>query len=314
MMPFYTPLNPYIHPTLDRAAHRRLDEAWIARLLEDTATVVLPVWRSKHLVAGPPEAPQPVALSVGESWWRDLAGETALLGIAGGTAYFAVDVSAVADPEEEPRLAALGTFADLRSFGPLLPQEDGAILAYARGLLWWHQRHRFCGVCGHPTVSQEAGHRRRCTDPDCATLHFPRTDPAVIMLVHDGDRCLLGRQATWPKGTHSVLAGFVEPGESLETAVAREVFEEAGIRVADVRYHSSQPWPFPQSLMVGFYARAETTEILCRDDELEDCAWYDRDFLRSIPKDAAWGVGDFSLPRRDSVSRRLIEDWLAADG
>src|SRR5262249_47246584 len=153
-------------------------------------------------------------------------------------------------------------------------------------------------VCGSATESVDAGHVRRCSNAACATQHFPRTDPAVIMLVTDGDRALLGRQRSWPAGQHSTLAGFVEPGESLEDAVAREVFEETGIRVAEVRYHSSQPWPFPSSIMLGFTAKALTTEITIDPDEIEAAAWFDRRFLLNPPDD-----DEFRLPRRDSIAR-----------
>ncbi len=193
----------------------------------------------------------------------------------------------------------------MRRVGPLLPRHEGALLAYARGIAYWHERHRFCGVCGAPTQSAEGGHVRRCTGPACGTTHFPRTDPAVIMLVHDGERCLLGRKPGWPAGMHSTLAGFVEPGESLEEAVAREVFEEAGIRVDDVTYHSSQPWPFPASLMLGFHARARTLEITVDPEELEHAAWFERSFLLARQDDDT-----LRLPRRDFIARRLVEDWL----
>jgi NAD+ diphosphatase len=173
----------------------------------------------------------------------------------------------------------------------------------------WHARHHFCGVCGYPTQSAEAGHVRRCTNPTCGASHFPRTDPAVIMLVHDGgDRVILGRQAQWPPGMHSVLAGFVEPGENLEEAVTREVAEEVGIAVTDVRYQSSQPWPFPASIMLGFTARALATDLQLSDDELETARWYTRAELRASPESES-----FRLPRRDSIARRLVEDWLADD-
>src|SRR6202035_1871917 len=141
-----------------------------------------------------------------------------------------------------------------------LERQEGALLAFARAMLFWHSRHRYCGLCGSPTRSEEAGHMRRCTDPACSAAHFPRTDPAVIMLVTDGDRALLGRQAVWAKGQHSTLAGLVAPGESLE---------ETGIVVDEVVYHSSQPWPFPASIMLGFTARALTTELQVDPGELE---------------------------------------------
>jgi NAD+ diphosphatase len=180
------------------------------------------------------------------------------------------------------------------------------MLAYARGLMHWHARHRFCGVCGSPTESAEAGHVRRCTNPACAAMHFPRTDPAVIVLVTDGSRALLGRQKSWPPGMHSVLAGFVEPGESLEDTVRREVHEETGIVVDEITYHSSQPWPFPSSIMLGFTARAATTALHVDPDELESAAWFEREFLLNSPENES-----FKLSRRDSIARRLIDDWLA---
>ena len=298
--------NFYVHPSLDRAGRYRRDTEWIARITISEHTRILPVWQGRNLIAGPPEAPHVAMVPATEAWWRGAAAETVMLGIDGDVTYLAVDVSGIADPAADPVLAGFGSFLDLRAVGPLLPHEEGALLAYARGMVWWHSRHRFCGVCGHPTVSSDAGHRRDCTNPECRTQHFPSTDPAVIMLIHDGDRVLLGRQKAWPPGMHSVLAGFLEPGESLEDAVKREVLEEAGVRVDDVRYHSSQPWPFPQSLMVGFTGRALSADIQVDQDELETAAWFERDWLRRHVDDES-----FRLPRRDSIARRLLEDWLA---
>ena len=221
----------------------------------------------------------------------------------------ALDVSALEEDEAERLTGADSRFRDLREVGPMLGRDEGAVLAYARGLVHWHRRHRFCGVCGRPTESTQAGHVLRCTNRDCGTSHFPRTDPAVIMLIHDGgERCVLGRQAIWPPGMHSTLAGFVEPGESLEEAVAREIYEEVGLKipVEEVFYHSSQPWPFPSSIMLGFYARAEFAALETAEDELESAAWFTRDQLRRSPEDET-----FRLPRRDSIARRLVNDWLA---
>jgi NAD+ diphosphatase len=176
-------------------------------------------------------------------------------------------------------------------------------------MAFWHARHRFCGVCGAPTESVDAGHRRRCTRPDCAADHFPRTDPAIIVLVHAGDRCLLGRQARWTPGQYSTIAGFVEPGEALEDAVAREVREETGVLVHDVRYHSSQPWPFPASLMVGFTAAAATRDVHVDGTELEDARWFSRDDIR---RGLASGALRLSSPA--SISYALIRDWMEEDG
>ena len=298
--------NFYIHRTMDRSAERRGEAGFLEGYLADAGTRLLPVWRSKNLIAGPRDAPRPVTLSASEGWWRAVASEVVFLGLVDGTAHLAIDVSTVEDPDGNPAWSGIGTFVDLRTTGQLMSQEEGSLLAYARALVWWHQRHRFCGVCGHPTEGIEAGHQRRCLNKSCDTRHFPRTDPAVIVLVHDGDRCLLGRQAIWPPGMHSVLAGFVEPGENLESAVAREIWEEARITLTDIRYHSSQPWPFPQSLMIGFFARATSTTISVAKDELEDAAWYHRDELLASPEDES-----FRLPRRDSIARRLVNEWLA---
>ena len=222
------------------------------------------------------------------------------LGYVEGTPYFAVDVSG-----KETPLAELGEFVDLRQVGALLFAREGSILAYARGMTYWHRRHRFCGVCGSPTEPKAAGHQRQCTNPDCSGVQFPRTDPAVIMRITHGDKILMARQAVWAQGMHSVLAGFVEPGESLEDAVAREVYEEVGLKLTRIKYFNSQPWPFPSSLMLGFSAEATSLDFRVDQDELESARWMTRQELLDSPEDAT-----FKLPRKDSISRRLIEDWL----
>ena len=178
--------------------------------------------------------------------------------------------------------------------------EDAALLAYARAMMYWHLRHQYCGVCGALTELLEAGHVRQCTNPECRATHFPRTDPAVIMLVISGELCLLGRQASWPAGMYSTLAGFVEPGEKFEAAVAREVFEESSVRIGRTTYHSSQPWPFPGSVMLGFHALAETTDIRVDHTELEDARWFERSWLL-----AQHDKTEFFLPGKQSIARRL---------
>jgi NAD+ diphosphatase len=288
----------------DRAGPRRKDRAWVEALEGHAESRFLAVWRGQNLVLKDAElGPRAAFLSRAELAAK--GGEPVLLGLVEGRAYFALDLS-----REETPLAALAAagaleFTDLRRVGPLLPRQEGSLLAYARGIAYWHERQRFCGVCGAATASDEGGHVRRCTNPDCATTHFPRTDPAVIMLVHDGERCLLGRKPGWPAGMHSTLAGFVEPGESLEEAVAREVFEETSVQVEEVTYHSSQPWPFPASLMLGFHARARSTGIVPDPVEIEHAEWYDRRYLLAHRDDDT-----LRLPRRDSIARRLVEDWL----
>ena len=295
--------NFYASGGIDRLAGQRRDAGWVAERLADPATRLVPVWRSHNLILEG-DSPRPVILPP-EPALLAAASVVVLLGSIGEAVHFAIDLSPVEEPRTLPPLGA-GIFADLRSVGPLLAHHDGALLAYARGLLHWHSRHGYCGVCGSPCESAEGGHLRRCTSAACGAQHFPRTDPAVIMLVHDGDRIVLGRQKIWPPGMHSVLAGFVEPGESLEDTVRREVAEEIGVVVDEVRYHSSQPWPFPASIMLGFTARARGTAISVDPSELESARWFTRAELIASPENET-----FRLPRRDSIARRLIGDWLA---
>jgi len=299
------PPNFYAANGLDRAGHRRREPEWLARQLAHSDSLFVPVWRGQNLVASLAEG-QPSAVLVSREALVSVESEaTVLLGLREECAYFALDLSHHESPLEAIRAESPIEFTDLRRVGPLLARPDGALLAYARGILHWHGRHGFCGLCGSPTRSEEGGHVRRCVRPECKATHFPRTDPAVIMLVTDGDRALLGRQKVWAKGQHSTLAGFVEPGESLEEAVAREVHEETGVIVDDVQYHSSQPWPFPASIMLGFTARALTTELQVDPEELESAHWFERGFILGHAEDDT-----FRLPRRDSIARRLIEDWL----
>ncbi len=314
-----TPMNFYSGVPLDRADRRRGNPDWLAACFCHPRSRFLPLWRSKHLFAEAADedahgaadrgmaAPGPVWLdrSAAEPLLARAA-DWVFLGLRDEVAHIAIDLSDLDDPAELPELGRLGCFRDLREVGALLERGEGATLAYARGLLHWHRRHRFCGACGHPTEAANGGHLRRCTAEACGLSHFPRVDPAVIMLVHDGgDRCVLGRQKVWPPGMHSTLAGFVEPGESLEEAVAREVAEEVGLAVRDVVYHSSQPWPFPSSLMLGFHAIADHVPLDVDPEELESAAWFSREALRASPENER-----LKLPRADSIARRLIEDWL----
>jgi NAD+ diphosphatase len=279
-------LNTFAGEALDRAGPHRRDEAWLAARLADPATRVVAASDAGVIVAG-----ERLRMFAVDALPEGL--DLVLLGVDGdGRALFA------ADPGDE----LPGERRGLRDLAPVLSQAEGGMVAHAVGLLNWHRRHRFCANCGAPSAAREAGHVRVC--PVCGTQHHPRTDPVVIMLVTDGDRALLGRQAQWPAGRYSALAGFVEPGESLEEAVAREVREEAGVRVADVRYRSSQPWPFPNSLMLGFSARWAGGEPAVRDAELEDVGWFTR---RAIVD------GDVQLPPPTAIARRLIDEWLGDD-
>jgi len=296
--------NFYSNPGFDRLDRYRDDPDWLRSILGTRQTRLLPVWRNQHLVT---DHNRPVSFPGDQDrGLLALAHERILLGRDGeGTIWLALDISHLEQPLDWLPCPAEQTFRDLRVVGPLIDRHSGALLAHARAMAYWHRHHRFCANCGSLTHATRAGHMRVCSDPACGRAHHPRTDPAVIMLVHDGDYCLLGRQPSWPPGMHSTLAGFVEPGESLEDAVAREVCEEAGIQVADIRYHSSQPWPFPASIMLGFYARATSTAIQVDGLELESANWFHRDQLLASPENE-----QFHLPRRDSISWRLIETWM----
>ncbi len=271
--------------TLDRVAGRRTDAAWLAEARADARARAVVIGRRGVLLED--GAPAYVALD-----GRD----GVLLGVdADAAPVWAVEAS---DGEE---------LSDLRLASGALAPADAGLLAYAQSMLHWHRVHRFCGVCGAPLHPREAGFARACENDHVA---HPRTDAVVIMLVVDGDRCLLGRQAVWPPGRYSALAGFVEPGEPLEAAVAREVWEEARVRVGDVRYRASQPWPFPAQLMIGFEADYAGGEADATDDELEDVRWFSRDEMTEAARadEKEWLL----LPPPIAIARHLVDAWLAA--
>lgn len=299
---------------LDRADVLRKDTAWLTARLAQPESRIVPVWRDRNLIAGLDGGTgTPLAvLYPRQSAHRilALAEEVAFLGVDGRTAVFAADLSGQDDP---PSLATDGAFVDLRQAGPLMDAGEAALLAYARGLLTWHRTHHYCGRCGRATESRHGGHMRACAA--CDHRIFPRIDPAVIMLVEavsptDGQPiCLLGRHRRLPRGIYSTLAGFVEPGESLEETVVREVWEEAGVRVGEVVYQASQPWPFPASIMLGFRARAESLALTIDRNELEEAHWFTAEQVSGFGE---WGNDSaaFRLPRRDSIARFLVESWL----
>ncbi len=298
----------YTDSGLDRADGLREDPSWVEDLLRDPRAQVLPVWNDKVLVARNSEPTLLPLTGEAAQAAAESAGEIVLLGHKDGVGYFAADISGLSETDATA-LVAGEEFTDLRPVAPTMERSEGSILAYARGMLLWHRRHRFCGDCGHPTENTEGGHVRRCTNPDCRRPHFPRTDPAVIMLVTrpgpGGGACLLGHKSAFLPGMYSTLAGFVEIGETLEEAVAREVMEETGIATTDIQYRASQPWPFPASLMLGYRAVATSFDITINTDELDDAAWFTRDDI------ARMGENGKRLPRPDSIALWLIEEWLA---
>lgn len=211
---------------------------------------------------------------------------------------------AAAAPSDELVADFGGKLLDARAAGALLPAHEAAIVAQARSIIDWHQRHGFCAVCGAPTVLAKAGYARSCTA--CKAEHFPRVDPVVIMLAVKGDHALIGRQPRFPKRFLSALAGFVEPGESLEEAVRRELWEEAGIRTGRVQYLASQPWPFPSSLMIAAFAEAEGFEVRLDEEELEEVRWVTKDEVRA----ALAGNGDFLAPPPLAIAHTLLKAWV----
>jgi NAD+ diphosphatase len=290
-------VNTFAGGGLDRMGPRRTDAAWLAERRADPASRVV-VATSDGVLVGPDGTPATVAVSEVPA-----GAETVLLGVApDGAAVFAADPG----PERGAALRPEAALVGLRDVAAMSALADANLLAHASGLLNWHRRHRFCANCGHATDSVEAGYVRSC--PNCGAQHHPRTDPVVITLVTDGDRVLLGRNANWPERRFSCLAGFVEPGESLEEAVAREVGEEAGVTVSGVRYVSSQPWPFPASLMLGFEATYADGDPHPHDRELQAVAWFTREDLRR----AAAGEGEVSIPPPLAIARRLMDGWLRA--
>jgi NAD+ diphosphatase len=293
----------------DRLAQWRRHPGWSASAITHDETRFVPLWRDQNLLNVAGDAA--TLLSAHELPSSVVPYEDAvLLGSLSGQTCFAVDLDA-SEAEIEQIQGTHSEFRDLRRSAALLPAEQGALLAYARAMLFWQRRHRFCGECGAATRSDESGHSRACSNGECGAKHFPRTDPAIIVLTSDVDneRCLLGRQSTWVPGMYSCLAGFVEPGESLEHAVLREVQEESGIEISSVRYRSSQPWPFPSSLMLGFRAVASSEAINRGDDELEDAQWFTREQLASRIID-----GSMRAPNTVSIAFRLIEEWYDEGG
>ncbi|MDH3585526.1 MAG: NAD(+) diphosphatase [Gammaproteobacteria bacterium] len=287
--------NVFAGAFVDRSGERRKDPEWLARAARSDQCRFVPVWGDRCLVGGDP----PHAIMLERSCAGPFIDDDHLifLGLFHDRPAFAFSINR----EKPPPFTELGEFQDLRLLGTILPPDEANLAAHARALVLWHASQMFCGVCGTAARPEAGGNTRLCMNTDCGRVIFPRVDPAIIVLVSDGARCLLGRQAGWPEGRYSTIAGFAEPGESLEDAVRREVYEETNVHVGEVRYHSSQPWPFPSSLMIGFVAEAISSEIRLNDAELEDAQWFTREELRSgFPK----------LPFRISIARRLVDHWI----
>lgn len=304
---------------LDRAAHLRTDTAALARLWRDGGARIMALWRSKPLVLAEP-LDQLHWLSPTDPVVEGREAQAIFLGLEDGQGRFAVDLSdwqpdvlpedlnAFVDlsVQHHPDLPASTGFAELRRVMTRLSTREAEFAAMARALFAWHGSHGFCSNCGARSELSFAGWQSTC--PDCGRHHFPRTDPVVIMLITCGNSVLMGRSPGWPDKMYSLLAGFVEPGETLEAAVRRETFEEAGVRVGEVGYLASQPWPFPASLMVGCYGKALSRDIQIDPEEIEHACWVTREeMLEAFADDHPF----IAPARRGAIARFLVENWLA---
>jgi NAD+ diphosphatase len=297
------PIRPnfFAGPYIDRRSDVREEADWPGAALKDPETLYM-VSRDTAQLVYTDAQPRIAFITRDHAALRDPDPHAlVLLGWSKGARCVLLELSR----DQVFEAPAGATFEELRPLSPLLHAEQAGLLAYARGLTVWRSRQRFCGICGRKAVPERAGHVIRCTNESEIHEFFPRIDPAIIVLVTDGERALLGRQANWPAGRYSTIAGFVEPGESLEDAVLREVLEETGVVARDPRYDSSQPWPFPSSLMIGFQAEAERGSRIHTGAELEDARWFTRAEIRSD--------GLPLTPPSHSISYRLISTWLESE-
>ena len=294
--------NRFTSVRLDRLVEFRDDAEWVKNAQNSPAARFVPLWRSRSLLSSTELGQIAVYLKKHELDSLDAIQPPTLLGSDGKRFFFAVSIN---DRQREQILSdhPEARFIDLRRASVDMDAKHAGVLAYAKALHYWQHRHSFCGACGNLNRLRSSGHRLVCTNEECARQSFPRIDPAIIVLVTQGDACLLGRNSNWPPRRFSTLAGFVEPGESLEDAVVREVFEEAHVRLKEIRYVSSQPWPFPASAMCGFYAEAEGRDFQV-SEEMEELCWYNISDLEKAVMD-----GSLLLSPSVSIAFRLLADW-----
>ncbi|MBC7167068.1 NAD(+) diphosphatase [Phenylobacterium sp.] len=308
-MPLNAFQNTFAGNPLDRASDRRTDVAWLAEMQASPESLAMVLWNGKPLCEAAPGGGVQIAY-VPATMSDELAGgaeRLLFMGLWKETAVFAVDIEGGVDPAEGP-LRGLGAFEDLRAVAMRLTPAEAAMAATAKSMFEWRRRHRHCAACGEPSLPVDGGWKRQC--PACKAEHFPRTDPVVIMLPYIGDRCMLGRQAAWPKGMFSALAGFLEPGETIEEACARELMEEAGLKATTVTYHSTQPWPYPSSLMIGLLAEVENDEAAPDQTELSEVRWFTRAQARDL---LAGKIEDASAPGPLAIAHQLIKAWAEGE-
>jgi NAD+ diphosphatase len=308
-MPLAAFTNTFAGNPLDRASERRADSDWLAQKLAAPDSLALAVCNGQPLVEDAKGGGRQIAWLAADRA-RTLSGgpeHLLFLGLWKGVAIFAVDLEGGADPADGP-LEGLGRFEDLRTIALTLTAGDAAMAATAKSMFEWRRKHRHCAACGEIAQIADGGWKRIC--PACRAQHFPRTDPVVIMLAVRGEACLLGRQAAWPAGMYSALAGFVEPGESIEEACARELFEESGLRATRVRYHSTQPWPYPSSLMIGLIAEVEEGEAVADQVEIDEVRWFTRAEAGAL---ARGELADAKAPGPLAIAHQLIKAWAEED-
>jgi NAD+ diphosphatase len=303
---------PFSGSPLNRASEKRTDQNWIESKRRDPSSLMLPMRRLEPFLLGAENAVPPIELGLVRTEIADsLASDDALcifLGLDRDTAVFALDVTE-ADDAHMGRLAGLGYFRDARVAAQLVSLEHAAIIAQAKAMIDWHQRHGFCPRCGAPTKVMDAGYRRLCDK--CHAEHFPRVDPVVIMLATHGEACLVGRGKQFPPGMFSALAGFVEPGETIDEAVRRELMEEASVKVGEVTYYATQPWPFPSSLMIGCFAKAQNRDVKADETELAEVRWLERKIVRELIEGKQ--VDGVRVPPPIAIAHHLIRTWALSD-
>jgi len=299
--------NRFTSVRLNREVELRDDSQWVSDTLKNPQTRLVPLWRSRSLLERGDDGTIAIYLSPDDLPEPDRIQPPTLLGSDGEREYFAVSLT---DGQKDTILEKFpaAKFSDLRRASIYMAAKHAGILAYAKALHYWQHRHAFCGVCGSPNLLRSAGHRMVCSNEECARESYPRIDPAIIVLVTHKNYCLLGRNVKWPPKQFSTLAGFVEPGESLEDAVVREVYEEVQVQLASIRYVSSQPWPFPASAMCGFYAEAVNLEC-GSSGEVDEARWFTVETLTQ-----AVLADEVRLSPPVSIAFRLLADWFRKSG
>jgi len=300
----------YASSAINRHGNYRNNEKILNQIIIEKDTKFIPFYNGKNLFTEISNNIKPIIFNKIQlhDFFPNGIGNTIFLGVANTLNYIGVDLSPPNQKFDDWLKESNIIIDDLRKYGPILNDIEASFLALSNGMFFWQNTHKFCGSCGFQNFSTEGGFVMKCSSDKCGKSHFPRTDPAIITLISFQDKVLLGRSPRFPDSMYSTLAGFVEPGESLEQALEREVFEEVGIKVKNIRYFNSQPWPFPASLMLGFFAEAVNDQMTIDYDEIEDANWFSINELKSLEHPSI--SGGFKLPRVDSIARRLVDTWM----